>query len=712
MQKHKLEKTGEGKLYCSGCQQTWKGKPRKLCPGVPIIDKKHPDYNNLGWKYWRIDSLQRENLRPITKACCVKEDKEYIYYYDKEGETEKIDPSLPPVLDRSCCDFHYESRDSHCLKSELGLLKLNLVPGNAKPVAVYDSGKYAFRPDFKPLYNPLDCAIVDPNMPSPSRRNFDSWEKINRKSSDLLDNKKLKEFNLKPRANMIACWAEWNSRQDNWEFLWDIKQCEIDDTSLPPVYQEIPKHLIREDNLFKINKKVTQNTKPKGCIWVVYYFVFLYDPEECELIDPDLPPIVKWSAGYSQVIVSKYCPSYLKDELGLKKLNLTPGNTQPVAVYYNGVIFIPLYNPLDCQVLIPNLPPIKQNLKNIPDDLMGDRELPQWNLKPRENMKGLYVFWNQTFKGGWEYFWDIKQCEIDNLNLPPVVAEKPDHLYEQKDLAMLNRWVGKNTIPTACFCHWGTEKFILLYNPEDCELSNPNLPPCYDINFIPKDLKSEWGWQQAEPLFKLKKDAIASGCFLKKIDQFLINNNGVVVKKPILLYDRTQLEIHDREVFLSQTKLKQNYHLSPTLLKQLGKPDKYETNPINEYYAPVKLYSRYRVEKFLDDNADAYSLHLSKRDKYLAIFEKNKDKLLSPKSRQKARETKRLKKKVHKVVNQFNWDDNKKIVITQSIQCLKCASGIATNFGFLCAINPCGLDLEQMPCKDWKEKSKINEIFD
>ena len=701
--KHLLKKLEKG-TQCTLCLQTWKTKPRKdNCPGVPIIDKKHSDYHNLAWKYWAIDSLKRQNLRPITKVCCIRENKEYIYFYDKKGETEFIDPTLPPVLDVSCCDCHDEAKNSaHCLKSELGLLKLNLVPGNAKPVAVCYSG---FSPEFKPLYNPLDCEIALYNMPPPSRRNFYSWDKINRKNSDLLDNKKLKEFNLKPRANMVAVWAEWNTKQqNNWEFLWDIKQCEIDDTSLPPVYQEIPKHLRREDNLFKINKKVGKNTKPKGCVWEKYQqiFTFLYDPKECELINPDLPPIVKWSSGYSHPVCNKYCPSYLKDKLGLRKLNLTPGDNNPVAVYHNEVIFITLYNPLDCQVLDPNLPPIKQKLKDIPDDLIGDRELVKWNLKPRKNMKACCVCWKPN--GGWEFFWDIKQCEIDDINLPPVIEKKPDHLYEQKDLAMLNRWVGKNSIASACLNHWGTGKFILLYNPKDCELSNPNLPPCYPQDAIPDGLKSEWGWRQAEPLFELKKDAIASGCFLKKTQQFLINNNGTVVRKPVLLYDRTQLKIHNREVFLSKTKLKQNYHLSPKLLELLGKPDKLEANPINKHYAPVQLYSRKRVEKFLADHAEIYLNHLAKRQTYLAIFEKNRDKLLSPKSRKKAQETKKLKQKVPIVLKQYKWDENNKKVALQSLQCLRCAYGVVGGSGFLCSVNPLGLDVDQLPCKDWEEK--------
>lgn len=698
--KHLLKFLESG-TQCTLCFQTWKTKPRKdNCPGVPIIDKKHPDYHELAWKYWEIDSLKLWNLRPITKVCCIEEDKEYIYFYDKEGATEKIDPSLPPVLDSSCCDCHDESWNSeHCLKSETGLLKLNLIPGEAEPVAVYYSGG---NPKFEPLYNPLDCKIAIKNFPPPNRRNINSWDKINRKKSDLLDEEKLKEFNLKPRANMVACWAEWNSRQYNWDLLWDIKQCEIDDVNLPPVYQDIPDGLRREDNLFKINKKATNNVKPKGCIWEYDRFILLYDPDDCELIDPNLPPIVKWSCGYSDSVCNKYCPSYLKDKKGLTLLNLTPKNIKPVAVYHDNTNFVELYNPLDCQVLDPNLPPIKNNREDVPPDLIGDRELVKWNLKPRKNMKACCVCWKP--QGGWEYFWDIKQCEIDDATLPPVVEKKPDHLYEQKDLAALNRWVGKNSIASACLNHWGTGKFILLYDPKDCELSNPNLPPCYPQDAIPDDLKSEWGWQQAEPLFELKEDAIASGCFLKKTQQFLINGNGTVVRKPVLLYDRTQLKIHNREVFLSRTKLKQNYHLSPKLLELLGKPNKLKANPINKHYAPVQLYSRKRVEKFLADHAEIYLNHLAKRQTYLAIFEKNRDKLLSPESRKKAQETKKLKQKVPIVLKQYNWDENNKKVTLQSLQCLRCAYGVAGGGGFLCSVNPLGLDVDQLPCKDWAEK--------
>ena len=722
MQEHKLE-TRDGKNYCVACQQTWKGKPRSLCPGVRIIEHKSPDFNKLDINYLKENSSYfiTKNLRPLTKVCCLKIGKDdYIYYYDPKGKTEKIDPDLPPVLEFSYYySSHYEdtARDDptgrlyqSCLKDETGLKKLNLKPGSVKPVAVYHCYSNSTKGNFVFLYNPLDCIIAYKNFPKYQiNRIYNIYcDDFDPDKTDLLDENKLLEFNLKPRQNTSPVLAVWNNtvscykKYPDWNFYWDIKQCEIDDLSLPPVMQKVPEELYREASLHQLNRQISLNSKPKGCIWENGKFIYLYDPAYCKIIDSNLPPILPYSYFYNQNYERKSTLSCLKSKEGLKTLNLKPGSAEPVAVYFNSNSsyyhrdnFTPLYNPLDCEIYIQNLPPIIDDIDNIPPDLLSPRKLKELNLKPRKDMIGVCSF----FGNDWRFYWDIKQCEIDDLTLPVVLPEKPDYLYQESELYFLNRKISTNTKAAACVWKW--EKFVYLYFPEDCELINPDLPPCHHKKKIPKGLKSEWGWQQAEPLFELKKNAVAVGCFITRTDNLKEYKTGI---KTVLLYDKSSLEIHGREIFLSLTKLKQNYHLSPSLIKKLGKPDKYETNPINEHYAPVKLFSRRRIEKFLEDNAEIYIKHLERRDKYLAIFEANKDKLLSPKSRQKAQETKRLKKKGRLVVDQFNWDNKKRIVLEQSVRCLKCASGITMNGGFFCAINPFGLDLEQIPCQDWQKR--------
>lgn len=82
--------------------------------------------------------------------------------------------------------------------------------------------------------------------------------------------------------------------------------------------------------------------------------------------------------------------------------------------------------------------------------------------------------------------------------------------------------------------------------------------------------------------------------------------------------------------------------------------------------------------------AEAYAEWLDKRDRHLAIFEANREKIF--RSRNLAKE--------------------------QTAQCLKCASGISTNQGFLCVIHPMGLNF--LPCRDWssREKQENFPVFD
>ena len=80
------------------------------------------------------------------------------------------------------------------------------------------------------------------------------------------------------------------------------------------------------------------------------------------------------------------------------------------------------------------------------------------------------------------------------------------------------------------------------------------------------------------------------------------------------------------------------------------------------------------LQKPIIENAEAYAQWLSKRDKHLAIFEANREKIFY--SRNLAKQ--------------------------QTAQCLQCASGVSTNEGFLCAIYPMGIKF--IPCPDWSER--------
>ena len=117
-------------------------------------------------------------------------------------------------------------------------------------------------------------------------------------------------------------------------------------------------------------------------------------------------------------------------------------------------------------------------------------------------------------------------------------------------------------------------------------------------------------------------------------------------------------------------------------IKRLGAPDKEIDNP-HSYYYPIKLYSRQRVESFIAERADEYCEWLDKRDQYVEIFEQNKDKIKAGQNR--AREAHNL-------------------VMEQQSRCLRCASSAFLGGGIFCAIHPCGLEVEQMPCQDFCER--------
>ena len=198
----------EKKLYCRACQKTWKGKPRSACPGVPVLKMSKRELEKLEtthWRsqrYWLINSLNKENLRPVTKVACIKQGKEYIYLYDINGETTKIDPSLPPVVPPLSCDCDTERiTDTHCLKSEIGLKQLNLTPKGVEPVAVY----WRTHEKFVPLYNPLDCETYIDNFPQVIPR-----YRYSRHISRLLDSQKRSCQNLKPKAGDKPLFAFWD----------------------------------------------------------------------------------------------------------------------------------------------------------------------------------------------------------------------------------------------------------------------------------------------------------------------------------------------------------------------------------------------------------------------------------------------------------------------------------------------------------------------
>ena len=490
----------------------------------------------------------------------------------------------------------------------------------------------------------------------------------------------------------------WNGRE--WQFWWDAADCQLHDPTLPPVWDwnEAERKLISEKELHFYNCR-QGNAEPVCCVWHWEKFVLYYRQSDCEIIDKSLPEVKKWTINYEWVERRKALEkTTIFSEIGLKKLNLTPTGTKPIACSwvencdrytYRKNNFIFLYRLGDCT--------IPYNERNIPEcdyykagevrdreNLYDRHQYRQLNLKPQEGSIPRYRYWAGD---DWQFLYDRSCLEIDDPTLPPVIDGDsiPKHLYHEEDLLRLNRKKKANFLATACYWSYRNCDFVLLWNPEDCEIVDRTLATVYDQHNLPDYLSTAWGWEQKEPLFDLKPDPLIAGCI----------KDG---SKVIDLYHRSQLVAHNREVFLSKSKLKQSYHLTNKLLALLGSPDRYKTQKINGYMVEAHLYSRRRIESFLNDRAEEYMTYLHKRGKTLALFSKRDNNLF---------DIERLKFNPEQyeagkpVVNQFKWNKDKEVVWQQGVKCLRCASGMIMSDGFFCAVNPYGLDLNKLPCPDF-----------
>ena len=447
------------------------------------------------------------------------------------------------------------------------------------------------------------------------------------------------------------------------------------------------------------------NLKPTGspvcCYWASYMwgegdFELLYNPLDCQILDPALPPRFErpqsLTAKYPQAVVEYKLPS----------MNLQPKqNATAIGVVWNSKNWNYYYLPEDCELINPDLPPIYQYRSDVtrkhPDAVLASN-LVRYNLKPKSDATAVGVIWNNK---GWDYYYLSEDCKVSNPNLPPVYSKIPQGLYLARELKLFNRQPGKAT-PRGVIWNFTHNRFDYLYSPSECESANSNLPQIYlrsrqlrgecpaGFELVPDGLKSAYIWSQINPLQQVRQGAAAKGCYW---------DGDIYVN----VYGREDLELHDRDIYLSKTKLKQIFHLPPSLIKQLGKPDRYDENPVNAYYPPVHQYKRSRVERFLADNAEIYAKHLARYDRYLAIFNANKEKLAAGKARSE-KIKREIGRKGQKLLAQFDWNVKSDVAIAQCKKCLTCASSYASPEGFLCAINPYGFDLAAAPCHDWREK--------
>lgn len=420
-------------------------------------------------------------------------------------------------------------------------------------------------------------------------------------------------------------------------------------------YQPIRKYgLVPEDKYIEENIRLLDRTWAyfRGGKWLISY-----DPQgDREAYFPDcklrkFDSIFKFSDGSAGSV---------KNLWGLQTLNLKPGEAKPVWCYWDYIKckLLKLYRIKDCQVADPKLPPI---LKSISQTIYSEIELKnRFNLRPADSDLAVGCQWDYSYRK-FVLYYRARDCVVDNPNLPQVYVKKEDLPF---------RYNRQGQLVTAA-------------KPKQVKFFK------YGTN-----LKSSWLWRQIHPLYEVKLDAKPRGCFNPS--------------DPIYLYSFADLELHNREIYLSKRKLKEYYHLPPSLLNKLGKPDRYQDVKIQDLWVKSHQYSRARIEYFISQNLEAYFKHLQR---YYYPFP-----LLDPTLQELGKKVIRIweiKDQLSRgeAIASLRIEDGVELdtIVEQCKKCLSCASSNASSQGFICAIHPLNLTKSLIPCPDWQAKKKNHE---
>lgn len=301
----------------------------------------------------------------------------------------------------------------------------------------------------------------------------------------------------------------------------------------------------------------------------------------------------------------------------------------------------------------------------IPNLTTADR-LAARNLKPSCEAVGCF----QKSKE-WVWLYDPSAVEVANPNLPPIYTwnTRPADLKTPNQLYKYNRKPGDK--PHGCI--WNEGSWVYLYRWEECPIADPTLPPYREYGTFP-ELKTR---------SQLKKENLVPQCGAAPRGFFRVWDKEEEWWITVLLYHPEDCEWEPPDNFITKSTLRSRYLLSDSWIAHLGKPDLIRENPHYPTWTPMRLYSRKRVEQFLADHAEEYANWMDERDRYVAIFDQNREAIIQGQERYLEQRRKRK--------------DQQRI-------CLRCASGCATNRGFLCAIYPMGLEDWQIPCSDFVER--------
>lgn len=297
--------------------------------------------------------------------------------------------------------------------------------------------------------------------------------------------------------------------------------------------------------------------------------------------------------------------------------------------------------------------------------LKTEYELADRNLRPVGQPAACF-----RCNGRWDPLYWSFEAEPINSDLPKIYSwqNRPENLCTSYRLYKYNRKPGK---PLGCIRHDGS--WIFLYDLEQCSVDDLSLPPYCEYGSAP-ELKTR---SQLRKQNLVPGGAPARG-FFRTWDKRHDDWNTVLLWHP----DDCHWEPPDN--FIAKVTLRSRYLLSEGWIRRLGEPDRRVLNPHHEGFNEMCLYSRQRVEAFLAKNAEEYCRWLDERDRYVAIFEANREAIERGRDR---------------------YLGIKEGRSSQQRKCLRCASGCATPTGFLCAIHPLGLEEWQIPCVDFSLRS-------
>jgi hypothetical protein len=255
-----------------------------------------------------------------------------------------------------------------------------------------------------------------------------------------------------------------------------------------------------------------------------------------------------------------------------------------------------------------------------------------------------------------------------------------------------------------------------LYDPTQSEIDDPTLPPIYPYGYASFNqlkemgLKSEQEWADADR--KPKENARPRAVIW-------INNRW----QHYYAAEDCEWSPKDRYICKSTLKRKQGgYSLSDGWIKRLeawmkesGHSVLETENPHYKHAAPMRLYLRSVVQEFLALNAEDYCTWLDKQQRYIELFEQNREAIMQGRQVAEQRRIQQIEQRRIEaqqavgspiVAQSFSLDLSDADIRKQTIRCLSCASGIITDQGFLCVIHQ--YELPQIPCPDWSNRNRLH----